>query len=266
MARQHMRNPHCVFYTLLPLSAHSMDAHKIIIVDIFHYTHIQLTRNVVGHTNCRATVTGNMHKNLVKIGLVVLKISDRTDRQTGRNTLLLYRSGIKSMQWDNMKLGSRFHIASNLSTNRIPNHTVYSRALFIDCNAVTRSAFCLWHAAASLHRDLYGRVIIIWSSTMSAVADRLSCGEWRWSQCHIDVSDCWMTDNELPMPASAAGRHSMRHHLLSCVQTMQSVAQRVWRTTLCLNKKTPDIFRCNSSRRCWFLTIFGRNVCQKTCN
>ena len=34
----------------------------------------------------------------------------------------------------------------------------------------------------------------------------------------------------------------------------------------CLNKNTPNIFRCNSSRRCWILIIFGRNVLLKTCN
>ena len=29
-------------------------------------------------------------------------------------------------------------------------------------------------------------------------------------------------------------------------------------STLCLNKNTPDVFRCNSRRRCWILIIFGR--------
>ena len=34
----------------------------------------------------------------------------------------------------------------------------------------------------------------------------------------------------------------------------------------CVSKNTPGIFRCNSSRHCWILIIFGRNVSLKTCN
>ena len=36
--------------------------------------------------------------------------------------------------------------------------------------------------------------------------------------------------------------------------------------TLCLIKKVPDIFNCNSNTRRWILVIFGRNVSRKVGN